>query len=62
MKSNPESIAEWMDRHKLTVAAIAFAIKYSPGIVYKWRQNVRYPSARALKPILRRWPDFPERP
>lgn len=57
-----ETIAEWMQRHALTIDGMAFHIKYSTTSIANWRQNKTYPGPRAEKTIRRRWSDFPDRP
>ncbi len=61
-----KSIAKWMDENNLTTAAFALAVRYSPGAVSKWRQELTNPTPRAEKAILRAqarrgWTPFPAR-
>lgn len=64
--SEQKTIAKWMDENGLTIAGLAFAVRYSPGAVAKWRQEISNPTLRAEKSILRAqkrrgWTPFPAR-
>jgi hypothetical protein len=61
-----KTVSQWIDENGLTTLDVALAIRYSPGAVSKWRQEISHPTARAEKKLIemqkrRGWTPFPAR-